>query len=83
MPQIEQFELFSSLIFWSVLSFAILFVLMWKFAIPPIMQALEDREKKISGDIQSAEDLRAEADPGRGTDDFGNHSQVETVISLS
>lgn len=62
MPQLEQVSLFSSLIFWSLISFAVLFVLFWKQVIPPILQALEDRAKKISGDIQTAEELRAEGE---------------------
>lgn len=47
---------------WSILSFVALLGLLWKFALPLILSGLEDREKKISGDIQSAEELRAEAE---------------------
>lgn len=61
MPQFEQVSVFASLGFWSVVSFVLLLVLMAKFAFPPILAMLEAREKKISGDIQSAEDLKAEA----------------------
>ncbi|QPJ65538.1 MAG: F0F1 ATP synthase subunit B [Candidatus Nitrohelix vancouverensis] len=60
MPQFEQVGVFSSLIFWSLLSFGLLLVLLKKFAFPPILQALEDREKKISTDISEAEKLREE-----------------------
>ena len=45
MPQFEQIEVFQSLIFWSVLSFAILFFILKKFAFPPILSALDEREK--------------------------------------
>jgi len=86
MPQIEQFDLFSSLIFWSILSFAILFVLLWRFAFPPILQALEDREKKISGDIQSAEDLRTEADKIKREFDAQlqtAHDKAQTIVQLA
>lgn len=62
MPQFEQVSVFSSLIFWSLISFAILFFLLQRFAFPPILEALEEREKKIRGDIQGAESLRNEAD---------------------
>ena len=62
MPQFEQIEVFSSLIFWSVISFVLLLFLLKKFAYPPILAMLEAREKKIAGDIQGAEDLKAEAD---------------------
>jgi F-type H+-transporting ATPase subunit b len=60
MPQFEQVGVFSSLIFWSLVSFAILFVLLKKYAFPPILEALEERESKIRNDITSAEQLRAE-----------------------
>ena len=62
MPQFEQVEVFGSLIFWSVISFILLLILLGKFAFPPILKALEEREKKIAGDIQGAENLRTEAD---------------------
>lgn len=61
MPQFEQVEVFSSLIFWSLLSFGLLFFLLKRYAFPPILEALESREKKIRGDIDSAEKLREEA----------------------
>ena len=57
MPQFEQVSVFGSLIFWSVISFAILFFMLKKFAFPPILAALDDREKKIRGDIEQSEKL--------------------------
>ena len=53
MPQFEQVSVFGSLIFWSVISFGILFFVLKKFAFPPILEALEMREKKIRDDIVS------------------------------
>lgn len=61
MPQFEQFEVFSSLIFWSLLSFGIFFFLLKKFVFPPILETLDEREKKIRGDIESADKLKKEA----------------------
>jgi F-type H+-transporting ATPase subunit b len=61
MPQFEQVEVFSSLIFWSLLSFGLLFVLLKKYAFPPILDALEEREKKIRTDIEGAEKLKQNA----------------------
>lgn len=61
MPQFEQVSVFSSLIFWSLISFAIFFILLKKYAFPPILQALEDRRNKIKGDISDAEKLKEEA----------------------
>ena len=46
MPQFES-HFFSSLIFWEVLSFGILFFVLYKFAFPGILGVLEEREKKI------------------------------------
>ena len=60
MPQFEQIEVFQSLMFWSVVSFMLLFFLLKKFAFPPILGALEEREKKIRSDISEAEKLRQE-----------------------
>ena len=44
MPQFES-HFFSSLIFWEVLSFAILFFVLYKYAFPGILSALVEREK--------------------------------------
>ncbi len=62
MPQFEQISVFSSLIFWSIVSFVIFLFLMKKYAFPPIFAIIEAREKKISGDLQSAEDIKAAAE---------------------
>jgi len=61
MPQFEQFEVFSSLIFWSILSFGLLFFALKKYAFPPILEALDEREKKIRADIEDAEKLKQNA----------------------
>lgn len=62
MPQFEQFSVFSPLVFWSIVSFAIFLFLMKKYAFPPIFEVIEAREKKISGDLQSAEDIKVAAE---------------------
>jgi F-type H+-transporting ATPase subunit b len=61
MPQFET-HFFSSLIFWEVLSFAILLFLLAKYAFPPILQTLDERERKIRESIEAAERQRAEAE---------------------
>ena len=61
MPQFES-HFFSSLIFWEVLSFAILFFVLYKFAFPGILGALEDREKKIKDSLDQADRHRSEAE---------------------
>ena len=62
MPQFEQVAVFSSLIFWSVISFAILFFMLKKYAFPPILAALDEREQKIRGDIEASEKLKQDAE---------------------
>jgi F-type H+-transporting ATPase subunit b len=61
MPQFET-NFFSSLIFWEVVSFAILLFVLYKFAFPGILSALEEREKKIKDSLDQAERLRADAE---------------------
>lgn len=61
MPQFES-HFFSSLIFWEVVSFAILFLVLYKFAFPGILSVLEEREKKIKDSLDQAERHRSEAE---------------------
>ncbi len=61
MPQFES-SFFSSLIFWEVISFGILFFVLYKFAFPGILGILEEREKKIKDSLDQAERHRADAE---------------------
>lgn len=86
MPQFEQFEVFGSLIFWSLLSFGIFFFLLKKFAFPPILEGLEAREKKIRTDIESAEKLNKEAIVMR--EDLAKelksaHDKANTIVQMA
>ncbi len=54
MPQFDT-QFFSSLIFWEIISFGILLGVLYKFAIPPIVEALDTRERKIRETIEQAE----------------------------
>jgi F-type H+-transporting ATPase subunit b len=45
-----------------VIAFAIVFFFMWKWVLPRINALLEERRKKIQGEIEGAEQTRAEAD---------------------
>lgn len=86
MPQFEQVDLFASLTFWSFVSFGIFLFLMAKFAFPPIFRILEEREKKISGDLQSAEDIKAEAEKLKK--EFEDqlkaaHDKATTIVQLA
>ena len=61
MPQFDT-HFFSSLIFWEVVSFGILLWVLYKFALPPILEVLETRERKIRESIDQAEQNRAAAE---------------------
>jgi F-type H+-transporting ATPase subunit b len=61
MPQFES-NFFSSLIFWEIVSFAILFFVLYKYAFPGILGILEEREKKIKDSLDQAERHRSEAE---------------------
>ena len=61
MPQFDV-HFFSSLIFWEVISFGILLWVLYKFAFPPILEALETRERKIRDSIEQAEQNRLTAE---------------------
>jgi F-type H+-transporting ATPase subunit b len=61
MPQFES-HFFSSLIFWEILSFAILFFVLYNYSFPGILSALEEREKKIKDSLDEAERHRSEAE---------------------
>ena len=58
MPQFES-HFFSSLIFWEILSFGILFFLLYKYAFPSLLGMLEEREKKIKDSLDQAERHRS------------------------
>jgi F-type H+-transporting ATPase subunit b len=61
MPQFET-HFFSSLIFWEIVSFAILLFILAKYAFPPLLEGLDARERKIRDSIEAAERQRAEAE---------------------
>lgn len=61
MPQFDT-HFFSSLIFWEIVSFAALLGVLYKFAFPPILEALEARERKIRDTLEQAERHRTEAE---------------------
>jgi F-type H+-transporting ATPase subunit b len=46
----------------SLVSFGVLFVIMWKFALPPITNMLDERAAKIKDSLEKAEQTRVEAE---------------------
>jgi len=50
------------LLLWTIITFAVLVLLLWKTAWRPIVDALDARAEKIRGDIENAEKSREEAE---------------------
>ena len=59
MPQLDS-AWFPSQIFWLVVTFSVLFIIMWKVAIPRVGDVIEARAQKIRADLERAEQLSAE-----------------------
>ena len=51
----------TSLIFWEVITFAILLFLLARYVYPPIREQIEERQAEIERAIDEAEKTRAEA----------------------
>jgi F-type H+-transporting ATPase subunit b len=47
---------------WGGLAFFVLLGLMWKFGLPPVRKMLKDREDKIRGDLERAEEAKVESE---------------------
>ena len=61
MPQLAQIDTFLSQIIWLVISFAVLYVVMWKAALPRVADVLQERQERID-DLERAEKLKTEAE---------------------
>jgi F-type H+-transporting ATPase subunit b len=61
MPQFDT-QFFSSLLFWEWVSFGVLLFILYKYAFPGILKALDERAQKIRENIEAAERQRAEAE---------------------
>ncbi len=49
-------------LFWGFIAFAVLFILLWKFALPPLKKMIETRTATIEGDLKKAEEAKLEAE---------------------
>jgi len=60
-PQLNP-EFYISQLFWLTISFAFLFIFLWRISLPRINSALEKRANKINEDIKIAKQYQAEAE---------------------
>lgn len=60
MPQLNP-EFFVSQLFWLTITFAFLFVFLWKISLPRIKYSLEKRQNKINDDLSEAKKLQDKA----------------------
>ena len=60
MPQLDP-TTFVPQLFWLMVTFVLLYLVMWKIAIPRIGDVLQDRQKRIESDLEKAEELKKEA----------------------
>ncbi len=62
MPQLEQIWSFPSQIFWLAITFAALFLIIWKVAAPRISSVLESRQRRIEDNLDKAANFKREAE---------------------
>ena len=61
MPQLD-FSTYTSQVFWLIVTFSILFLLVWRVMTPKVTDALEARQKRISDNLEKAADIKREAE---------------------
>ena len=61
MPQLD-FHTFPSQIFWLVVTFAVLYWLMARMAVPRIQRIVEERRNRIDTDLEKAAQMKTEAE---------------------
>lgn len=62
MPQLEQVSTFPSQVIWLLITFAVLYLLLWRVGLPKISATLENRSQRIANDFSRAEEIAAEAE---------------------
>ncbi|NQV99252.1 MAG: F0F1 ATP synthase subunit B' [Rhodospirillales bacterium] len=61
MPQLD-ISTFSTQIAWLVITFAALFIIMWRVAVPRISDALEQRQTRMDDNLNKAAEFKKEAE---------------------
>ena len=60
LPQMR-YQTFPSQIFWLAVTFALLFLMLWRVTLPMIAGVIDARRNRIEGDLSEAENLRKDA----------------------
>ncbi|HEC90213.1 MAG TPA: F0F1 ATP synthase subunit B' [Alphaproteobacteria bacterium] len=68
LPQLDP-AVFPPQLIWLAITFPILYLLMWRVALPRISQVLEERQHRIESDLEKAEQFRADAETASGAYD--------------
>ncbi len=53
----ELFAIEPGLAVWTWISFGLLFFILWKYVLPPIVKGLKEREKSIAGAVDNAREI--------------------------
>ena len=61
MPQLD-FATYPPQLVWLAITFLVMFIVMWKVAVPKISDALEARQMRLEENLKKAEDLKREAE---------------------
>ena len=61
LPQLDV-HMFSPQLFWLVLTFATLFFVLWKVALPRVGEVIEERADRIARDLEAAQRLKNDTD---------------------
>lgn len=86
LPQITQTYTFAGQIFWTIVTFALLYVAVAKIILPRIAGTMEERQDKIDDDLTRADKLKAEADQVMAEYDEGlrqSRAEASTLLRAS
>ena len=61
LPQLD-FSTWSSQIFWLIISFGLLYLVLWRFILPRIGAGINDRSDRIADDLDAASNMQKEAE---------------------
>ena len=62
MPQLEQINTYLGQVFWLVVTFGLLYLILWRSALPRIARVINERQERIDDDLQRAGALKEEAE---------------------